>query len=102
MKGRHVYSVGVVTDVDMLYDIKEELDSLQQRLKEVEAEYKHAKRLMWKHSGNPDEWLFYMGARTRMMELQEEIECLEPEIEAALGAYLSGVARLMGRFDDGA
>ena len=91
-----------ITDVDMLYGIKEELDRLQAELAEVEAEYRLAKRLMWRHSGNPDEILFYLGARMRMIELQEEKECLEPEINAAAAAYIAGVASLMGRYDDGA
>lgn len=103
MRGkRQRYSVGTVTDIDMLYGLKEELENLQARLDDVEAEYRLAKRLMWKHSNNPDEWLFYMGAQTRMIELQEEMECLKPEIEATAAAYLAGVASLMGRFDDGA
>lgn len=106
MKGKrhrqYQYSIQPITDVDMLYSIKEELDSLQAQLKDVEAEYRLAKRLMWQHSTNPDEWLFYLGARMRMIELQEEKECLEPEIEATAAAYIAGVASLMGRFDDGA
>ena len=105
MKGKHShyqYSIQPITDVDMLYEVKEELDSLQAQLNDVEAEYRLAKRLMWQHSGNKDEWMFYLGTRMRMIELQEEKECLEPEIEATAAAYIAGVASLMGRFDDGA
>lgn len=106
MKGiqhrRRRYSTGTITDVDTLYVLKEQLDRLQEEKAEAEAEYKHAKRLMWWHSENADEYLFYLGAQMRMIELQEEIKSLEPEIEATAAAYIAGIASLMGRYDDGA
>lgn len=103
MKGkRQRYNAETITDIDLLYGLKDKLESLQTELNEVEAEYRLAKRLMWQHSNNPEEYLFYLGARMRMKELQEERECLEPEIKATAAAYIAGVASLMGRFDDGA
>lgn len=101
-RGRNRYSTGAITDVDMLYIYKEELDRLQAEKAEAEEEFKLAKRLMWQHSTNKDEWLFYLGARMRMTELQEIIECLEPEIEATAAAYIAGIVSLMGHYDDGA
>ena len=99
---RERYSDTGITDLEALHAVKAELDMMQAELKDVEAEYRLAKRLMWKHSTNKDEVLFYLGAKLRMIELQKEKECLEPEIEATAAAYIAGVASLMGRYDDGA
>ena len=99
---RQRYSIGAVNDVDMLYGIKEELDSLQAELEAAKDELRRVKRLIWKHRGKDDEILFYAGAELRRIELLEEIECLEPEIEATAAVYIAGVVSMMGRYDDGA
>lgn len=99
---RERYSDTGITDLEALYAVKAELDLLQAELKEVEAEYKLAKRLVWRHSTNKDEWLFYIGAQMRMIELREEKECLEPEIEALAAIYIEGVINVGGLYPDGA
>lgn len=99
---RQRYHIGAVNDVDMLYSIKDELDSLQAELKAVKDELRRVNSLIWKHRRKDKELLFYAGAEMRKTELLEAIECLEPEIEATAAAYIAGVASMMGRYDDGA
>lgn len=101
-KQRERYSDTGITDLEALYAVKAELDMMQAELKEAEAEYRLAKRLMWRHSTNKDEWLFYLGAQMKMIELREEIECLEPEIEALAAFYIEGVINVGGACPGGA
>lgn len=92
-----------MTDVDMLFCVKEELDKLTDELKEAEKELKKVRQLILKHRRKRDnELFFYLGARMREIELKEEISCLIPEIDALAVKYMVGVAMLNGKYGDGA
>mgnify|MGYP007069896466 CR=1 FL=1 len=89
------------TDFDKMLIAGSYLNKLKADRAEAEAEYRHAERLMWAHIGKEDEWLFYEGAKIRVLEIMDELECLDIEIEAATEEFYSA---LFGhwQFDDGA
>jgi len=101
---RRGYFDRCITDIDLLFDVdkaKAEYDRLLEELEQARAEYRLVKRLIRKHYGKDDEWLFYLGARTREIEIQEEIECLMPEIDAAEVIYRVALQN-SGGYQDGA
>ena len=101
-KQRERYSDIAMTDLDALNAAEIELQQMKRRRAEAQAEFSLAKGLALKHKGKEKEWLFYMGACARVAELQEELECLEPEIEATTAYCLTGWLILAGRKSRGA
>lgn len=89
-------------NIDALNGAEIELQQMKRRRAEAQAELSLAKGLALKHKGKEKEWLFYMGAYARVAELQEELECLEPEIEATTAYCLTGWLILAGRKGRGA
>lgn len=89
-------------NIDALNAAEIELQQMKRRRAEAQAEFSLAKGLALKHKGKEKEWLFYVGACARVAELQEELECLEPEIEATTAYCLTGWLILAGRKSRGA
>lgn len=87
---------------DTLNAAEIELQQMKRRRAEAQAEFSLAKGLTLKHKGKEKEWLFCAGAYMRMIELEEELECLEPEIEATSVFCLTGWLMLAGRKGRGA
>ena len=87
---------------DTLNAAEIELQQMKRRRAEAQTELSLAKGLALKHKGKEKEWLFYMGACVRAAELQEELECMEPEIEALSIICLEGWLILAGRKGRGA